>query len=166
MNYVGGKVKVLPLHELRLVHFTASNFRRGTGGDIDYVAASPNGIVWTVDFNKNMPICIMPNPATLMQLPTPSGFPEFDGRPQVVKLLPQWCTDSNCWHVCVWKGVGGMERQRDAASVRAQRVCRLCGVRARTRLACIGMQTLVCARAQAAAADPTGVSMPPCPSLK
>lgn len=145
------QVKVLPYHELRFVHFTLSNFRRGVGGDIDYVATSPLGIVWTVDFNKNMPICNAANPATLMQLPTPRGFAEFDGRPQVVQLLPEWCTDTACWKV----GPSVWQRQHTCLPVCVRlRVHACMCMRAHVCLcvhvcACVCVRVRVCVRAGA-----------------
>ena len=42
-----------PFGEVRLRHFTARNTRRGGGGEIDFIAYSPKGILWTDDLNKN-----------------------------------------------------------------------------------------------------------------
>lgn len=47
------QVVIPPLGEVRLRHFTARNCRRGGGGAIDFIAYSPQGILWNDDLNKN-----------------------------------------------------------------------------------------------------------------
>ncbi|EFJ39696.1 hypothetical protein VOLCADRAFT_120115, partial [Volvox carteri f. nagariensis] len=49
-------VVIPPYGEVRLRHFTARNTRRGGSGEVDFIAYSPKGILWTDDLNKNQEV--------------------------------------------------------------------------------------------------------------
>ncbi|KAG2440597.1 hypothetical protein HYH02_010177 [Chlamydomonas schloesseri] len=97
-NFMARKVTIPPLGEVRLRHFTARNTRRGGGGEIDFIAYSPKGILWTDDLNKNQIICLHSDPSKLIPLPLPVGFPQFAGQTQNVSLWDSYCASGRCWN--------------------------------------------------------------------
>ncbi|GIL48846.1 hypothetical protein Vafri_5268 [Volvox africanus] len=97
-NFMARKVVIKPYGEVRLRHFTARNTRRGGGGEIDFIAFSPRGILWTDDLNKNQIICLHTDPSKLIVLPLPVNFTEFANKSQSVKLWDSYCTPRQCWN--------------------------------------------------------------------
>ncbi|KAG2424242.1 hypothetical protein HXX76_014626 [Chlamydomonas incerta] len=97
-NFMARKVVIPPLGEVRLRHFTARNTRRGGGGEIDFIAYSPKGILWTDDLNKNQIICLHSDPSKLIPLPLPVGFPQFTNQTQDVSLWNNYCAAGRCWN--------------------------------------------------------------------
>ncbi|GLI62762.1 hypothetical protein VaNZ11_005504 [Volvox africanus] len=97
-NFMARKVVIKPYGEVRLRHFTARNTRRGGGGEIDFIAFSPQGILWTDDLNKNQIICLHSDPSKLIVLPLPVNFTEFANKSQSVKLWDSYCTQRQCWN--------------------------------------------------------------------
>eukprot|EP00198_Chlamydomonas_reinhardtii_P008449 XP_001697786.1 predicted protein [Chlamydomonas reinhardtii] len=97
-NFMARKVVIPPFGEVRLRHFTARNTRRGGGGEIDFIAYSPKGILWTDDLNKNQIICLHSDPSKLIPLPLPVGFPQFANQTQDVSLWDNYCAAGRCWN--------------------------------------------------------------------
>ncbi|KAG2488379.1 hypothetical protein HYH03_013068 [Edaphochlamys debaryana] len=91
------RLRIKPYGEVRLRHFTARNTRKGGGGEIDFIAYSPKGILWTDDLNKNQITCMHSYPEKLVVLPLPVGFPQFDGLTQIVTLQKTSCFGGKCW---------------------------------------------------------------------
>lgn len=54
-QFIARKVVIPPHTFLALHNFTAANTRYGGGGEIDIVAYSPMGVLFTLDLNKNQP---------------------------------------------------------------------------------------------------------------
>jgi len=99
--FVRNKISLQPHIRLTFEHLALTNYKYGGGGDLDFIAPSPQAIWQTVDVNKNAPFCSMPSNASVAALrrnPLPVGHPELANWTQTVNLEAVWCQEGRCWH--------------------------------------------------------------------